>query len=901
MSDLHADDAGRVRPAYDPAADWPLVGRADELGRAAEALRQRRGIAIVGEAGTGKTRLATAVVESSSIEGVRWYTVVGSQGAARVPLGAWSHLLPDSWEPGADDLATWRFLAGGLEASHGSIHLFVDDAQWLDSVSAGLVHHLVTTGRAKVLITVRRGEPASQPIMALWKDGHLDRLDLESLAARDTTALLEGALGAPVEPRTSARLHQRSRGNLLMLRELVDAALADGDLQLWHGAWVQTGSTRTSPRLVDLLADRIEGLTPDERAGAELVALVEPIAGEIVEQALTPELLSRLVARRLVEIDRSRTPPVVRSSHPLLAEVLVDRTDEERRREVVRLVVDLVEATPTVTDADLVRIAVWRLELGLPLDGGYALRAADLALARYDFGLAEELAGVALEAGLGAAATVRLGEALAAQQRLEEAEEVLAPVAGQLGDLEPRMRLRYAEGRIEALSTGLGRIDDAIAVLEEALTTMPEGGPRWTLEGRLAFMLSDRGRLRAAAPLADARMEGIVDDEVSALAALTAFTMVRTVAGRGREALDACDALVPVAMAHADDMPDALGWIAAQRMLALYFLGEIAELDSFSAMVDAMVADDPDPTRRAAVLMVRGLVAADQGRLNDSVRLLQQTAALHELDNRRGYQSWTFAIMSRAKAQLGQLDEAERDLDHARQMLWPGGQVFSSDLDAAAVWIAASQGRLGEAEELLADAVRRTDAEDMVMASGYLRHEAIRAGLAASPHVDALATLAAVEQGHRSAIWHAHAVALVEDDGAGLVEVGHRFAALGTHLASAEAFARGAGAHRRAGSPALAAQAKELSRQQLVLCPGASTPALHTGDLVVALTGRELDIATRAASGQANLEIAEALGISVRTVETHLQRAFSKLGVKRRTELAPLLRPAGRDGAAPRT
>jgi DNA-binding CsgD family transcriptional regulator len=60
---------------------------------------------------------------------------------------------------------------------------------------------------------------------------------------------------------------------------------------------------------------------------------------------------------------------------------------------------------------------------------------------------------------------------------------------------------------------------------------------------------------------------------------------------------------------------------------------------------------------------------------------------------------------------------------------------------------------------------------------------------------------------------------------------------------------------------------------------------------VASLTARELDVATRAATGQPNSEIANGLGISVRTVETHLQRAYAKLGVKRRTDLAPVLRP----------
>ena len=871
--------------------DWPLVGRDRELEVARASLRDRRGLVLVGDAGTGKTRLASEVVSATAADGLRWHVVIGSPGAARVPLGAWSHLLPDTWEPGGDDLATWRFLAGSLEASDGAIHLFVDDAQWLDPVSAGLVHHLVTTGQAKAVVTVRRHEAASQPITALWKDGHVVRRDLDLLGSRETALVLEVVLEAPVEPRTAERLHERSTGNLLMLRELVDAGLADGSLQLRHGAWVQDETGRPSPRLIDLLADRIDELTPGERAGAELVAIAEPIAADVLDQALAPDLVRRLIDRRLVDVDRVRGRRYVRSSHPVLAEVLVDRMHESRRAEVVRTLVDLIEGAGSVTDADLVRTAVWRLDIGLPIDGPAALHAADLALARSDFVLAEELARVAVAAGQGASATIRLGEALHRQQRPADAEAVFAAIASQLADLDPPLRLRYAEGRALALSTELGRLDDAITVLEDTLATMPDGRPRWALEARLAFVLSDCGRLRAAAPLAEARLAAVAEDEVAALSALTAFATVRTLSGRGRDALETLDAMVPIALAHLDAIPAGLGWIAAQRMLAQYLLGELEAAAEFSAAVETMVADDPDPTRRAAVLMVRGLVATDQGKLSEALRFLQQSAALHELDNRRGYQTWTFAIMSRVRSQQGELTEAEVALAGARRTLWPGGQVIDSDLDVAALWVEVLRGRLADAEVLLDEAIARADGEDKLMVSAFLRHEAIRVGLPAARHVDALAAVAAIDQGRRAAIWHEHAAALAGGRGEDLVAVGHKFDALGTHLIAAEAFARAAVALRHAGSPALAAQAKELSRQQRAWCPGARTPALHLDDLVVGLTVRELEVATRAAAGKANLEIADDLGISVRTVETHLQRAFAKLGVNRRTDLTSLLWP----------
>jgi DNA-binding CsgD family transcriptional regulator len=55
------------------------------------------------------------------------------------------------------------------------------------------------------------------------------------------------------------------------------------------------------------------------------------------------------------------------------------------------------------------------------------------------------------------------------------------------------------------------------------------------------------------------------------------------------------------------------------------------------------------------------------------------------------------------------------------------------------------------------------------------------------------------------------------------------------------------------------------------------------------LTPTEERVARLAAAGRTNREIADALYLSVRTVETHLSRAYHKLGVRSRTELALVL------------
>jgi two-component system response regulator DctR len=59
------------------------------------------------------------------------------------------------------------------------------------------------------------------------------------------------------------------------------------------------------------------------------------------------------------------------------------------------------------------------------------------------------------------------------------------------------------------------------------------------------------------------------------------------------------------------------------------------------------------------------------------------------------------------------------------------------------------------------------------------------------------------------------------------------------------------------------------------------------------LTERELEVMHLIIAGRANKQIADALDISVRTVEVHRSRVFDKMDVKSAVELANLLRGAG--------
>jgi DNA-binding CsgD family transcriptional regulator len=61
-----------------------------------------------------------------------------------------------------------------------------------------------------------------------------------------------------------------------------------------------------------------------------------------------------------------------------------------------------------------------------------------------------------------------------------------------------------------------------------------------------------------------------------------------------------------------------------------------------------------------------------------------------------------------------------------------------------------------------------------------------------------------------------------------------------------------------------------------------------------ALTPTEHDVVQLAAHGLTNKEIARQLSLAVHTVEVHLSRAYGKLGVRSRSQLAAQLTPPAR-------
>jgi DNA-binding NarL/FixJ family response regulator len=154
--------------------------------------------------------------------------------------------------------------------------------------------------------------------------------------------------------------------------------------------------------------------------------------------------------------------------------------------------------------------------------------------------------------------------------------------------------------------------------------------------------------------------------------------------------------------------------------------------------------------------------------------------------------------------------------------------------------------------------------------------------------VKRIAEVAGRVEGPLAATRVSHVRALADADAEGLLAASERFEVCGAWLLAAEAAADAAVARRqRSDRRAGAAQAR--AEGLAARCGDPRTPALTRLDVRTRLTPAEREVALAAAAGASNRDIAERQGVSVRTVETHLQRAYTKLGTSSRAELGAAL------------
>ena len=153
----------------------------------------------------------------------------------------------------------------------------VDDVHLLDDLSIFVLHQIVQRGAAKVMLTVRDGEPIPAGIQEVWRAGQFDRLDLQPLSRDETTMLVSATLGGSVDPDAAQRLWELTRGNVLYLRNIVEQEVGDGRLVQLHGFWRWIGEPVVPPGLVELIESRIGALPTSVSDVIDALAVGEPI------------------------------------------------------------------------------------------------------------------------------------------------------------------------------------------------------------------------------------------------------------------------------------------------------------------------------------------------------------------------------------------------------------------------------------------------------------------------------------------------------------------------------------------------------------------------------------------------------------------------------------------------
>ena len=422
----------------------------------------RGGAVVLGPDGCGKSTLARLAAESYGRSHpatlTRWVT--GTPTERAVPFGAFSHLvaISDIGKPAALLRAARASLA--RDSRRGDLLLVVDDAHELDVLSATLVYQLALVGAARMIVTAR-ADAAPKAIVALWTDGLLDRIDIESPGGTSTPAEVDAFI---------AELPAAARAVLDYLAVAEPLSLADLTTLAGNGAVSEAQDLGAA-----------EARVRDERGD----------------------------------------DPVVYTAHPLFAErarAALGAEDARRRRTEV---VELLSQHPSEHLSDRLRLASLALDSDAPQRVAEVVAAAQQALRLGDLALGERLARSALERSGGLAARLSLAYALAWQGRGREADAVLAEVDSD-ALTEPAL-MDWTLLRAANQFWMLSEPERATAFLRTIRNRVSDAGPRTTLDALSATFAMNAGNVGYAVKLAREVLESpSADDQAVAWAASAA-------------------------------------------------------------------------------------------------------------------------------------------------------------------------------------------------------------------------------------------------------------------------------------------------------------------------------------------------------------------------------------------
>ncbi len=867
------DDQGPVR------LRWPLTGRAEEM-RLIEAVLwdpDPCGMVIHGSAGIGKSRIAREALSFAASKGCETHWAVATSSSQKIPLGAFAH-----WAGSAvgDTLQLVGSVIESLIAASGGsqVVIGVDDVSLLDDASTFVLHQIVQRRAAKLILTLRDGEPISAGTRELWKVAQFGRLDLRPLSPEETTELLLATRGGRLDPDAVRRLWNLTCGNVLYLRNIVEQEIADGRLVEQHGRWCWVGDPVVPPDLAELIESRIGALPAPVNDVVDVLAVGEPIELGSLTRITDPAAVEEADVRGLLTLDQVDGRVEVRVAHPLYAEVRKRRAAPTRLRRLRGLVAAELATAGRADVRAVVRRAVLSLDSDLEPDADLLTRAAPGAVWLMDLPLADRLADAAIRAGGGPEANFLRAYVLSSLSRGEEADAVLADMpTSELADGE---RARLANLRATNRLFTLADPQGAKRLIDDATRAIPAQA-RSCINAFLTVYWAAMGRPYAAREAS----KGVVLEQLSDVAArfiAWARTVAAGDAGRTSEAAVAANTGYPVAVRGFVIITDA-------HVGALLLAGQIPEARAAAEWLRQRASNVSGPGHlQSAPVAARAALGA--GRLDAACALLEPVIDTLAASGERN--GWVYRCQiphTIALAMRGSTGDAVAALARLEQQRHPGWRYLDYEYELARAWVAACQGAVSNAIAMTLSAAGIASANGQFAAEVMCLQTAVQFGDDSS--APRLRELETIVEGPRAGVAARFAEALHVGDAAVLAWVSQEFERMGDRVAAMDATAHAAIAYRRQdkrGSALACSTRAEAFAQQ---CGGASTPALRQAAERVPVTGREREIVMLLGEGLSNREIAARLTLSVRTVENHIYNAMGKTGTASRDDLAALMRP----------
>ncbi|MCA2238104.1 AAA family ATPase [Mycobacterium avium] len=863
------------------------MGRDVEFRRSLAALNngEFHGVALVGDGGVGKSTLARMLAKTVESAGRTVRFALGTQTGWAVPLGAFSRAV---------SLGVGHEPAIMLAAAHNTLGqdknlvVVVDEAQLLDPLSATLVNQLAAGRSARLIVTIRSGEPVLDAVTALLKERLLLTVHVDPFT-REQTELLAGAvLGGPVDTRLVDELFERSAGNLLLLRGFLTAGVESGALVHTEQGWQLQGPLRGDRELHDALEYRLQSLSSEEREVVEVLATAELLEWEILRDICDADAMASLERRGLIQLVTDGSHTLVQLNHPMLGEAATRHAGVVRSRQLNGILAKTLRKhlraagrRSQISDPrGRIQLAQFIMRSDLEPDLDVVIKAAADAMAMSNVVLGEQLATFAVDRGGGLPAALVLAEAVSWQGRGEEADSIL--LGADVDDADEWLIARWGCLRAANLAWGCGDAEGATRVLAEVKQRLATEGSLQLIDAldvSIGFFRGDIARTIEFGPglcEPDVVPMATVWAAVATCGALTAvgrFSEVGRIAAAGVRATAQCRAgaqRFAIGLAEVMAATAAGDYPAAERIHKRY-AALATGLPAAEAMVDAMLG---------VLQLTRGELQEACATLDRSISQLSQGFPLP-------WQLVVGALQAQAEGARGDSAAAAVALRRVEEAYGPHVAVFLPELELARAWERAAAGDTAGAQTQAMQAAQTARKAGMHLVEMRARHAALRFGdRAQAARVDELASILNSPSAQAVAD---HARGLAQHDGDLLDAAAHRFADLGALAFAADAAAQAASEHARRGDRRKEVESSTWAHALAGQC-GSRTPALDAAARPLPFSGRERQIVNLVAAGLSNREIADRLVISVRTVEGHLYRLFTKLGINNRDQLIQLIR-----------